>query len=193
MNVWDWKLVPGSFKILLKWQYSKIGPFLMVDIYQFYLSFIHLFKKLKHWNLDLFGYWVIGAGCLIKKDPESSRSPPNCSKDYWKLLLLLISINWPGLVTSWVVVQKIYSKMHLVSCTNTHCDVTDLVNHGMVKNTKTWISWERNIIFLRNKKVLNLYFRWYILKSYRFVPDVTFKEVIDMSWWPLKARHCFQR
>ena len=23
--------------------------------------------------------------------------------------------------------------MHLVSCTNTHCDVTDLVNHGMVK------------------------------------------------------------
>ena len=26
--------------------------------------------------------------------------------------------------------------MHLVSCTNTHRDVTDLVNHGMVKNTK---------------------------------------------------------
>ena len=30
-----------------------------------------------------------------------------------------------------------YSKIHLVSCTNTHHDVTDLVNHGMVKNTKT--------------------------------------------------------
>ena len=29
------------------------------------------------------------------------------------------------------------SKMHLISCTNTHCDVTDLVNNGMVKNTKT--------------------------------------------------------
>ena len=26
--------------------------------------------------------------------------------------------------------------MHLVSYTNTHRDVTDLVNHGMVKNTK---------------------------------------------------------
>ena len=25
--------------------------------------------------------------------------------------------------------------MHPVSCTNTHHDVTDLVNHGMVKNT----------------------------------------------------------
>ena len=27
-------------------------------------------------------------------------------------------------------------KMHTVSCTNTYQDVTDLVNHGMVKNTK---------------------------------------------------------
>ena len=33
--------------------------------------------------------------------------------------------------------QKIYSKMYLVSCTNTHRDVTDSVNYGMVKNTKT--------------------------------------------------------
>ena len=44
--------------------------------------------------------------------------------------------------------------MHLVSCTNTHRDVTDLVNHGMVKNTKTGISWERNIIFYETKKFL---------------------------------------
>ena len=40
--------------------------------------------------------------------------------------------------------------MYLVSCTNVHCDVTDSVKHGMVKNTET--SW--NIIFLRNKKFL---------------------------------------
>ena len=26
--------------------------------------------------------------------------------------------------------------MHLISCSNPHRDVTDLVNHGMVKNTK---------------------------------------------------------
>ena len=45
----------------------------------------------------------------------------------------------------------------------------------MVKNTKTWISWERNIIFLQNKKVLNLCLRWHILKNYRFVAEVTFK------------------
>ena len=28
-------------------------------------------------------------------------------------------------------------KVHLISCTNTHRDVIDLVNHGMVKNAKT--------------------------------------------------------
>ena len=72
------------------------------------------------------------------------------------------------------MVQKIYSKMHPVLCTNTHHDVTDLVNHGMVKNTETWISWKPNIIFLRNKKIVNLYFRWHILRSYRFLAEVTF-------------------
>ena len=116
--------------------------------------FIHFFKKMRHWNLDIFGYWVIGAVCYMKKDLISSRSPPNCSKEYSTLLPLFISFNWPSLVTSWVVVQTIYSKMHLVSCTNTHGDVTDLLNHGMVKNTKTWISSERNIIFLWNKILL---------------------------------------
>ena len=81
-----------------------------------------------------------------------------------------MSINWPSLVTEWVTVQKIYSKM----CLNIHHDATDSVNHGMVKNTKTWISWERNIIFLRNKKILNLCLRWHIFSSYRFVAEGTF-------------------
>ena len=73
------------------------------------------------------------------------------------------------------MVQKIYLKMYLVSCTNTHSDVTDSVNHGMVENTKTWISWEQNIIFLRNKRILNLCLRWHILITYRFLAEVTFK------------------
>ena len=30
--------------------------------------------------------------------------------------------------------------MHLISCTDTNCDVTDLVINGMVKNTKTLMS-----------------------------------------------------
>ena len=49
--------------------------------------------------------------------------------------------------------------MHLVACTNTHYDVTDFVDPGMVKNTKTLIPPERKITFLRNKKDLNLCLR----------------------------------
>ena len=64
--------------------------------------------------------------------------------------------------------------MYLLSCTNTHSYVTDTANHWMVKNTKTWISREWNIIFLRNKKIRNLCLRWHILRSYRFVVEVTF-------------------
>ena len=64
--------------------------------------------------------------------------------------------------------------MHLFSCTNTHRDVTDLVNPGMVKNTKTRISWERNIIFLRNRID-----RWHILKSYCFVAEVTLTRTLS--------------
>ena len=68
-----------------------------------------------------------------------------------------------------------YSKIHPVSYANTHHDFTDLVNHGMVKNTKTWIPWEWNISFLWNKKMLNLCHKCHILISYHFVPEVTFK------------------
>ena len=61
--------------------------------------------------------------------------------------------------------------MHPVSWTNTHPDVTYFLHHGMVKNTKTWISGERNINFLQNKKMLNQCLRWHILRSYCFVAD----------------------
>ena len=66
--------------------------------------------------------------------------------------------------------------MDPVSCFNTHRDVTDLVNHGLVKNTKTSISWERNKTFLRNKKNLNLCLTGNILRSYCFLAEVIFKK-----------------
>ena len=64
--------------------------------------------------------------------------------------------------------------MHPVSCTNTHHDMADLENHRMVKNTKSWTSWERNITFLWSKKILNLCLKWRIFRSYCFVAEVTF-------------------
>ena len=65
--------------------------------------------------------------------------------------------------------------MHSVTCSNTHHDVTDLVNLEMVKNAKTWLSWERNITFLQNKKIISLSLWWRIVRNYNFVVEVTFK------------------
>ena len=90
---------------------------------------------------------------------------------------LFISINWWSLVTLWVVVQKIYSNLHPASCTITHHDVTDFINHEMIKNTKTWIYWERNVPLLRNKRILNLHLRWHILGSYHFTVEKIFSTV----------------
>ena len=66
----------------------------------------------------------------------------------------------------------------LVLCTNTHHDVTELVNYGMVKNTRTWISWKQNGTFLWNKKILNLCFIWHILRSYGLLTEVAFNKKI---------------
>ena len=38
------------------------------------MSLIYLFKKIKHWNLEIIGYWLIRAGCEIEKDLEHSPS-----------------------------------------------------------------------------------------------------------------------
>ena len=43
----DWKVVPGPFKILMKWQNNKICQFLVVDIYDFLFFLTYPFKKMK--------------------------------------------------------------------------------------------------------------------------------------------------
>ena len=121
---------------------------------------------MKHWNLDVVGNWLNKAAQM---------------KMVWNLAPVLqnwhLSINWPSVVTEWIAVRKIYLKMHLVSCTNTHHDVTDLINCEIIENTKTWKSWERNITFLRNKKSLKPTSNdtFHILRSYCFVAEVTLK------------------
>ena len=89
LNAGNWELVPGAFIILLKWRYSKIWPFLIVDIYYFWMSLIHLFKKMKHWNLDIICYWVIGAGCEIEKDLELSPQSSKLFKWFLKIIVLI--------------------------------------------------------------------------------------------------------
>ena len=96
-----WRLETSCrpFYGFIKTTNSEIWPFSIVEIYHFWLFLIQIFKKMEHWNLNIIGYWVIGAGCWIEKDLELIPSLPNCSKDSWKLLPLLISINWPSLVS----------------------------------------------------------------------------------------------
>ena len=52
--------------------------------------------------------------------------------------------------------KDIKSKLHPVSCNNTHHDVTDLVNHGMVKNKKNWniLRTEHNFLTKQKKSYL---------------------------------------
>ena len=63
----------------------------------------------------------------------------NISEKYYPCLYLSIDQVW-RVNELWF---KKYSKMNPVWCTNTHHDVKDLVNHGMVKKIKAW-----------NKKIL---------------------------------------
>ena len=106
---------------------------------------------------------------------------------------LLVSINWRSLVTSWFVVQKIYSKMHLISCTNADCDITDLAK----KIIKKYLKIQKHeylengtYFFYEIKKILNLRFRWHILRSYHFVAEVTFLMSLRNNFLKLSKWYC---
>ena len=51
-----------------------------------------------------------------------------------------------------------------------------LLNHGLVKNTRISMSWKQN-----KTKILNLCIGWHILRSYRFLADVTFNKSYKIS------------
>ena len=91
--------------------------------------------------------------------------------NYFPCLCLSIGRVW-SLHGMWF---NIYLKMHPVSCSNTHHEVTHMVNHGKVENTKTWTSWEGNITFLPNKKIVNVCLRLHILRTYYFLVYASFK------------------
>ena len=105
------------------------------------------------WNLDP----VLQ---IVQKIPES----------YCSCLYLSTGQVW------WL--NDLWFKIYIQKCTLLHVlifiMISDFVNHGMVKNAETWISWEWNITFLRNEKILNLCLIWHIFRSY-FVADVTFE------------------
>ena len=54
---------------------------------------------MEHWNLDIIGFRVIGAGWQIEKKPEASPSLPNSLQDSWKWLPLLILAKFGNLMS----------------------------------------------------------------------------------------------
>ena len=58
---WDWELVPGYDFIKMAIQQDL--PFFNGWHVLFLIVLYSSFQKMKHWNLDIFGYRVIGAGC----------------------------------------------------------------------------------------------------------------------------------
>ena len=62
------------------------------------------------------------------------------SSELFKRFLKIIDLVYMCQLAKFGDLMSCGSKMHPDSCTNTHHDVTDLINHEIVKNTKTWIS-----------------------------------------------------
>ena len=76
--------------------------------------------------------------------------------------------------------------MYPVSRNNTHHDVTDFVNHGMVKNAKLEYL-ENGTQPFHEIKNLNLCFRCNVLSSYRFVAELILIFVRNILPWTSAA------
>ena len=103
-------------------------------IYNFYMSLIQLFKKKKHQNHDIIGYWINGAGYKSKRTWNLSSGlqiVQKITENYCLCLYLSIGQVW------WINELWFHRSIQkrIVLCTIAHHDVTDLVNQGMVKNT----------------------------------------------------------
>ena len=141
-------------------------------------TFFTLFtQKMKHWNLDI--NWLLSTWrrLLNWKGPGPYARSSKLFKRFLKIFALVYIYELAKYVDLMSCGSKDVFKKASHALTDTHHDVTDLVNRGMVKNTKIWISWDQNITFLWNKKILDLCLKLDILRIYRFVVEVTFKKL----------------
>ena len=120
------------------------------------------------------------------KGPGTKPQSSNLFKQFLKIIAL-------------VYIYQLAKFGDLLSCgskdtfkkdTNTHHDVTDLLNHRMFKNTQIWISWEWNIIVLQSKKIINMCLRWHILRSYLLLAEVTFNISMISCIFQSSCKNC---
>ena len=145
--------------ILLKRHYGKIRPIFIVHIFNCPLFIFSKNETLESWHNWLLSNrsrtWnVAPVFQIVQKIPEN----------YCSCLYLSIGQVW------WLNELR-----YIFKDAPSLMDVADLVNHDLVENTKNWMSWKLNILFPRNKKILNLCLRWHIFRSYCFLAEVIFK------------------
>ena len=85
---------------------------------------------MKQWNLDIIDYWVTGTGCYIDTYAQSSK----LFERFLKIIALayIYQLAKFGDLMSCGLKETLKKAPCLMY--NTHHDVTDLVNHGMVKS-----------------------------------------------------------
>ena len=115
------------------------------------------------------------------KDLEHSSSSPSYSKiseNYCPCLYLSIGqVCW---------LYKLWFKRYIHKCIQSHLLIFIMMSQiwQIVWSFKrqVWISWEQDINFQGNKKIVNMCLRWHILRSYCFVVEVAFKGCIFLHW-----------
>ena len=100
-------------------------------------------KKVKHWNLDITAYLVIGAICQIEKDPALSPSPPNSSKDskkYCPCLYLSVGQVW------WL--NELWFKRYIQKCTQSQILIVIMISQ--IWQMRRWLKIQK-LEYLRTK------------------------------------------
>lgn len=78
----DWKLIPGPFMILIKWQYLAILSNLLILFrwyFYFWSSHCTPLKRQKIWKC---GFWLLWQVSKLTKRLELAPSPPNYAKRF---------------------------------------------------------------------------------------------------------------
>ena len=97
-------------------------------------------------------------------------------ENYCPCLYLAINQVWQ--------LYELYFKRYIYKCTLSHVLILFIVSQ--ILQIMGWFlktgSLEQNINFLQNEKILNLCFRWFVLRFFDFVVDVTFNS-FDLRWF----------
>lgn len=104
---------------------------------------------------------------------------------------MAISNSWPSFRTQLFPIQKIYSKVYYILCTNTRYRTTIFEVDGAVWTLKSWKSLKQNVTFPWNEK-LKLCRKAYVFRSYNFIVVVN-GELVYTDFFKTKFAYSIKR